>query len=78
MPSQEHHLEVGGNYLSSGGARRIYPFTLAQVNNRYENPAETMFSQNNCDGAGPHRRGNGHNPLSSLVNQCSGGRCAIQ
>lgn len=65
-------------YLSFGGTRTIYQFTLARVSHRYENPLETMFSVNNCDGAGPHRRGNAHNPLSSLVNQCSGGRCAIQ
>ena len=65
-------------YLSFGGTRTIYQFTLARVSHRYENPLETMFSVNNCDGAGPHRRGNGHNPLSGLVNQCSGGRCAIQ
>lgn len=66
------------NTLSLNGQRNLYLFGVFQVTQYTENPFNLELTTNNCDGMGDHRRGNGRAPLSSLVNQCSTGRCSIQ
>ena len=64
--------------LTLGGRRRIYHFAVAQITTPYENPMSFMISQYNCTGNGKDRRGSTMRAVSSLINQCSSGRCAIQ
>ncbi|AGF74619.1 hypothetical protein BAnh1_07400 [Bartonella australis AUST/NH1] len=48
-----------------------------QLTGEADQPLSVTISQNNCTGEGERRRGSGKVPKSSLINQCTGGRCAI-
>ncbi|WP_016753063.1 DUF1561 domain-containing protein [Leptospira kirschneri] len=44
----------------------------------YDVPFSLTVSSRDCTGDGDDRRGSGRYPTSSLINQCSGGRCILQ
>ncbi|PAF53573.1 hypothetical protein BKH42_05165 [Helicobacter sp. 13S00482-2] len=58
--------------------RTLLTFTAVEIGNLYENPVTRGISQRNCTGSGEDRRGSRMFPSSSLINQCTGGRCALQ
>lgn len=64
--------------LNLEGTRTLYSLGVFQISNFYDNPLDSMISQSNCLGDGEHRRGDRGILRSNLINQCSGGRCALQ
>ncbi|AXR66962.1 DUF1561 domain-containing protein [Leptospira mayottensis] len=61
-----------------GPDRTLTVLTTIQPVGAYESAFGLMVSNRDCTGEGGDRRGSGRYPISSLVNQCSGGRCTLQ
>ncbi|EKR64615.1 MULTISPECIES: DUF1561 domain-containing protein [Leptospira] len=61
-----------------GPGRTMLVLTTIQPVGAYESVFGLMVSNRDCTGEGEDRRGSGRYPISSLVNQCSGGRCTLQ
>ncbi|EMI72650.1 DUF1561 family protein, partial [Leptospira noguchii] len=55
----------------------IQSLITIELGHYYQNPLDTMISNNNCTGEGEDRRGTGENPTSTSVNQCASGRCTL-
>ncbi|EKR81136.1 DUF1561 domain-containing protein [Leptospira interrogans] len=64
------------NRLENG--RTLTTLTTIRPVGTYENPFSLTVSSRDCTGDGDDRRGSGRYPISSLINQCSGGRCILQ
>ncbi|WP_017858080.1 DUF1561 domain-containing protein [Leptospira interrogans] len=64
------------NRLENG--RTLTTLTTIRPVGTYETPFSLTVSSRDCTGDGDDRRGSGRYPISSLINQCSGGRCILQ
>ncbi|EMS88944.1 DUF1561 domain-containing protein [Leptospira noguchii] len=64
------------NRLENG--RTLTILTTIQPVGLYDVPFSLTVSSRDCSGDGEDRRGSGRYPTSSLINQCSGGRCILQ
>ncbi|MDI7164183.1 DUF1561 domain-containing protein [Leptospira santarosai] len=64
--------------LEDGPGRTLTLLTTIRPVGTYENALELTVSSRDCTGEGDGRRGSGRYPISSLINQCSGGRCILQ
>ncbi|EMK05672.1 PF07598 family protein [Leptospira kirschneri str. MMD1493] len=58
--------------------RTLTSFTTVRPVGTYDVPFSLTVSSRDCTGDGDDRRGSGRYPISSLINQCSGGRCILQ
>ncbi|EMO28398.1 PF07598 family protein [Leptospira interrogans serovar Bataviae str. HAI135] len=59
------------------GSRSLQRLITIELGHYYQNPLDSMISNNNCTGEGEDRRGTGENPTSTSVNQCASGRCTL-
>ncbi|EPG49302.1 DUF1561 domain-containing protein [Leptospira kirschneri] len=57
--------------------RPLLRFITIRLDQVYRNVFDFMISNRDCTGEGGDRRGTGRYPTSTLVNQCSGGRCTL-
>ncbi|EMJ90771.1 PF07598 family protein [Leptospira kirschneri str. JB] len=57
--------------------RTLLRFITIRLDQVYRNIFDFMISNRDCTGEGGDRRGTGRYPTSTLVNQCSGGRCTL-
>ncbi|MCD1165256.1 DUF1561 domain-containing protein, partial [Leptospira interrogans] len=64
------------NRLENGST--LTELTTIQPVRIYDIPFSLTVSTRDCTGDGDGRRGSGRYPTSSLINQCSGGRCILQ
>uniref|UniRef100_UPI00035EF8D2 DUF1561 family protein n=1 Tax=Leptospira interrogans TaxID=173 RepID=UPI00035EF8D2 len=58
-------------------SRPLLRLITIRLDRIYNNIFDFMISNRDCSGEGEDRRGTGRYPISTLVNQCSGGRCTL-